>query len=128
MRFGWARRNPCHGVRRNRETPSRRYVTDYELRSVLDRAPDALTDLLAVTYLTGLRQTDLMLLRKDAVTSKGLRLRQSKDGKLREISWTHALRYFMERAMGRSDSPWVFVGPLWVGLGARAAYRAPCGV
>ncbi len=111
MRFGWVRSNPCHGVRRNRERPSRRYVTDAELRAVLDRAPPALTDLLAVAYLTGLRQTDLLALRKDQVTSKGVALRQSKDGKPVEVAWSPALRYFVERATGRSGTPWVFVGP-----------------
>lgn len=126
MRFGWVRSNPCHGVRRNRESPSRRYVTDDELRTVLDRAPDALTDLLAVAYLTGLRQTDLRLLRQEAVTAKGLRLRQSKDGKLREISWTPSLRCFVERAVGRSDGPWLFVGPRgrpWSPSGLQSAMR-----
>lgn len=88
MRFGWVRSNPCHGVRRNRERPSTRYVTDAELRAVLDRAPPELTDLLAVAYLTGLRQTDLLALQKTQVSSKGVTLRQSKDGKPMEITWT----------------------------------------
>ncbi|MGE0803591.1 MAG: tyrosine-type recombinase/integrase [Lautropia sp.] len=126
MRFGWVTRNPCHGVRRNREVPSRRYVTDEELKGVLDRAPDALADLLAVAYLTGLRQGDLRMLRREALTSNGIRLRQSKDGKLREIAWTPALRYFVERATGRSDGPWVFVGPRgrpWTMSGLQSAMR-----
>lgn len=126
MRFGWVTRNPCHGVRRNREVPSRRYVTDEELKGVLDRAPDALADLLAVAYLTGLRQGDLRMLGREALTSKGIRLRQSKDGKLREIAWTTALRYFVERATERSDGPWVFVGPRgrpWTMSGLQSAMR-----
>lgn len=126
MRFGWVRSNPCHGVRRNREKPSTRYVTDEELRGVLDRAPAELADLLAVAYLTGLRQTDLRLLRKEAVSSKGLSLSQSKDGKPVEIGWTPALRYFVERATGRSDGPRVFVGPRgrpWTVSGLQSAMR-----
>jgi integrase len=126
MRFGWVRSNPCHGVRRNREIPARRYVTDEELRGVLDRAPDSLADLLAVAYLTGLRQTDLRLLQRSSVSSKGIRLRQSKDGKLREISWTPALRYFVERAISRSDGRSVFTGPQgrpWTLSGLQSAMR-----
>lgn len=126
MRFGWMQRNPCYGVRRNKETPSRRYVEDQELRGVLDRAPDALADLLAVAYLTGLRQTDLRMLQKSAITAKGIRLRQSKDGKLREIAWSDALRFFVERARGRSGGPFVFVGPRghpWTVSGLQSAIR-----
>ncbi len=110
MRFGWCQFNPCHGVRRNRETPSRRYVTNDELRDVLDRAPEPLADLIAVAYLTGLRQGDLRLLERRNVTAKGIELRQSKDGKLRVIEWSPALRHFTERALARSAGPFVFVG------------------
>lgn len=110
MRFGWCASNPCHGVRRNREVPSKRYVTDPELSEVLNRAPAPLADLLAVAYLTGLRQGDLRVMRRDAITPNGIRLRQSKDGKLREISWSPALKHFVERALARSEGDYVFVG------------------
>jgi integrase len=110
MRFGWCSSNPCHGVRRNREVPSKRYVTDPELAEVLNRAPAPLADLLAVAYLTGLRQGDLRVMTRDAVTPSGIRLRQSKDGKLREISWSPALKHFVNRALARSACDYVFVG------------------
>jgi len=111
MRFGWLDSNPCHGVRRNRETPSKRYITDEDFRTAFDRAGDPLQDLLAVALLTGLRQTDLRTLRKSAVTREGLELRQSKDGKLRLIEWSDALRYFVKRAQERSRGEFLFVGP-----------------
>lgn len=126
MRFGWVRSNPCHGVRRNRETPSKRYVTDAELRAVLDRASPPLTDLLAVAYLTGLRQTDLLALQKTQITSKGIVLRQSKDGKPVEIEWSPALRYFVERAISRSGGLYVFTGVRgapWTVSGLQSALR-----
>lgn len=110
MRFGWCGSNPCHGVRRNREAPSKRYVTDKELTEVLDRAPPAMADLLAVAYLTGLRQGDLRVMTRKAITPTGIKLRQSKDGKLREITWSPPLKYFVERALQRSQVPFVFVG------------------
>jgi integrase len=110
MRFGWCQTNPCHGVRRNKETPSKRYVTDIELKAVVDRAPPPLQDLLAVAFLTGLRQGDLRTLTRANITAKGIELRQSKDGKLREISWSPALKHFVERALARSASDFVFVG------------------
>ena len=110
MRFGWCASNPCHGVKRNREAPSRRYVTDAELKGVVDRAPPALQDLLAVAFLTGLRQGDLRVMTRTAVTTQGLELRQSKDGKLRVISWSPALKFFVDRALERSKCEHVFVG------------------
>jgi integrase len=110
MRFGWCNFNPCHGVKRNREQPSKRYVTDEELKSVLDRAPPPLLDLLAVAYLTGLRQGDLRTLKRENIAAEGIKLRQSKDGKLRVISWSEALKLFVERALERSKTDFVFVG------------------
>ena len=126
MRFGWVEQNVTYGVSRNPEHPSRRYVTDDEFREVLDRAPEALQDLLAVAYLTGLRQTDLRELKKDAVRKDGLRLRQSKDGKLREISWSPALKHFVDRAMARSSGDYLFVGERgrpWSVFGLQSAMR-----
>lgn len=129
MRFGWCSSNPCHGVRRNRETPSKRYVTDDELRPVIDRASPPLQDLIAVGFLTGLRQGDLRILKRENVTERGLRLRQSKDGKLREISFSPALKHFVDRAMARSEaagSDYVFVGVRgrpWTMDGLQSAMR-----
>jgi hypothetical protein len=51
-------------VRRNKEKPSKRYVEHPELVPALDRANPALCQLMAAAYLTGLRQTDLMLMQK----------------------------------------------------------------
>jgi len=110
MRFGWLESNPCLGVRRNREKPSKVYVTDQTFRDGFDRASPALQDLLAVGYLSGLRQTDLRLMRKSQVTEEGLELDQSKDGKRRVVEWTPALRYFVDRAGARSGCDHLFVG------------------
>lgn len=111
MRFGWCGYNPCFGVRRNRETPSRRYVTDAEFRADFDRASPALQDLFAVAYLSGLRQTDLLIMSKrQNIKEKGIELVQSKDGKFRFIEWSAALKYFVDRALARSDCDHVFVG------------------
>jgi hypothetical protein len=60
MRKGWLEFNPCHGVRRNKESPSKAYVSHGALTDAIDRANEDLQDLLAVAYLTGIRQTDLM--------------------------------------------------------------------
>lgn len=113
MRFGWCNYNPCFGVRRNKETPSRRYVTDAELKDAIEKASPALQDLLGTAFLTGLRQTDLRVMRLSAVTDRGLKLQQSKDGKLRLIEWSDALKFFVGRALARAqkhNSDFLFLG------------------
>jgi integrase len=110
MRFGWCTVNPCYGVRRNKETPSKVYVEDAQLKDVIDRAPICLRDLLAIAFLTGLRQGDLRILLRENITERGIELRQSKDGKHRIISWTPATKYFVDSALARSTCDHVFVG------------------
>src|SRR5574343_236653 len=83
MRQGWANGNPCRGVRRNRETPRRRYVTDAEFLEAFEAAPEPLQDVLALALLTGLRQGDLRALRRQDWKEDGLYVRESKTGKLR---------------------------------------------
>jgi integrase len=99
MRFKHCLLNPCIGVRRNKETSSTVYVADEKLQAAVDRAPAAMCNILAVAYLTGLRQTDLRNLRRHQVTKRGIEIVQSKDGKWRLITWTDALWHFVSRAL-----------------------------
>lgn len=101
MRKGWLDYNPCHGVRRNRETPSKVYVGHEALTSAIDRAIEPLQDLLAVAYLTGIRQTDLMLMTPAAIQNGRLRFIESKTGKPADYEITPTLRGFIERAKAR---------------------------
>lgn len=110
MRFGWCGYNPCLGVRRNKETPSRVYVKDEVLKAAIERASPALQDLISVGFLTGLRQTDLRELRRVNIKATGIELTQSKDGKFRHITWSSALKYFIDRALSRSECDHVFTG------------------
>lgn len=102
MRKGWMQSNPCHGVRRNKERPSRRYVEHGELKTAIDKAPEELQDLLAVAYLTGARQNELRHMRRDQVGREELLIEESKTGKERRVEITPALRFFLERALVRS--------------------------
>jgi hypothetical protein len=125
MRQGWMSGNPCHGVRRNKERPATRYVEHAELVPVLDRA-GPLYELLAAAYLTGLRQTDLRALKKDAVTEVGLLVTESKTGKERLVEWTPTLRRIISAAMRRSTNDYVFTstrGLPWSVWGLQSAMR-----
>jgi integrase len=104
MRQGWANGNPCRGVRRNKERPRSRYVTDAEFLEAFEAAPEPLQDALALALLTGLRQGDLRALRRDSVTDEGLRVTEGKTGKRKVIGWSDALKFFVRRSLARQDA------------------------
>lgn len=129
-----AAHNPCLGVKRNREKPRTRYVSDEEFLAGFDRASAPLQDLMAVALLTGLRQKDIRLLRRKAepgkvsgLTSAGIRVEQSKDGKHVLIRWSDALLFFVKRSIARTgDSPFVFTntqGKPWTKNSINASLR-----
>ncbi|HSY06614.1 MAG TPA: hypothetical protein VK803_11790 [Steroidobacteraceae bacterium] len=129
MRKGWMQSNPCHGVRRNRERPARRYVEHQELTAGIDRAPQALQDLLAAAYLTGARQTELMHMRLDQVHGDELVIEERKTGKTRTLEISRTLRFFLGRAAARAKaagSERLFVGQSgrpWSVWGLQSAMR-----
>lgn len=126
MRRGWLDYNPCRGVERNTERPSTRYVEHTELVPALDRAPPGLYELLAAAYLTGLRQTDLRLMKKDQVTEAGVLVTESKTKKRRLIEWTPTVRKIFSAALARSENEYVFTTPRglpWSIWGLQSAMR-----
>ena len=107
MRKGWATSNPCHGVRRNKERPRKRYVSDAEFLAAFEAAPEPLQDVLAIGLLTGARQGDLRAMRRAALTPDGILIAEGKTqhttGKTRLIEWSDALRFFVRRALERQE-------------------------
>lgn len=109
MRQGWLDANPCVGVRRNPEKPRKRYVTDKEFLEAFHASPEPFQDLIAAAYLSGIRQTDIIALkRSENVKPQGLVFTESKTGKAHTKEWSDALRFFVRRAMARSESDYVF--------------------
>lgn len=92
MRRGWARRNPCRGVRRNREKPSRTMIESKDLSKTMDKAPAHFARVMQFAYLTGIRQVDAIALTVAAVTPAGIQFTESKTGKRVQIEWTQTLR------------------------------------
>jgi hypothetical protein len=129
MRKGFLDFNPCHGVRRNRETPSKVYVAHNALSEAIDRTNEAMQDLLAVAYLTGIRQTDLRLMPPGAVKGDRLRFIESKTGKPADYEISKTLRFFIDRALKRSakaGSAFLFTSPrglAWSKWGLQSAMR-----
>lgn len=93
--------NPCR-VSRNKERPKKRYVTNDEFLDAFNRSNEPFQDLIAVAYLTGVRQTDLIAWRRSVhLTPGGIDYVQSKTGKRHIVNWSDAVRYFVRRAMER---------------------------
>lgn len=114
--LGWipALCNPCRGVKRNRERPRRRYVTDDEMKQALAHAPPLLSAAIRIAYCTGMRQTDLLKLRLSDDTPDGLVVRASKTGKPLVYRWVPELRAAVDDARGlrrKVGSLWLFPSP-----------------
>jgi site-specific recombinase XerD len=92
MRQGWARRNPCRGVRRNRERASKVHVESDDLAAAIDRAPVHFVPVLQLAYMTGMRQVDEIELRVSDITPAGIEYTESKTGKPVTHTWTPTLR------------------------------------
>lgn len=110
LRRGWVDTNPCRGIRRNKERPSQRLVTDAELREAMDRAPEHFALALGIAYLTGLRMSDLLELRREQLREDGIHVTESKTGKRNVIAWSPALRELVRRALERSKGSHVLTG------------------
>jgi integrase len=109
MRRGWARSNPCRGVRRNRETPSKTLIESKDLRAVLDRAPAHFALVMQFAYLTGVRMGEAIAMTYAAVTPAGIEFTESKTGKPRLIEWSPVLRQVVRaicdgRVLGPTDA------------------------
>lgn len=93
--------NPCR-VSRNKERPKKRYVTNEEFLDAFNRSNEPFQDLIALAYLTGVRQTDLISWRRSVhLKPDGIDYVQSKTGKRHLVKWSDAVRYFVRRAMER---------------------------
>lgn len=110
MRQGWLEVNPCIGVRRNPESPRKRYVTNEEFLAVFEKSPEPFQDLIAFAYLTGIRQTDVInLKRAEHLKPEGIVFVESKTKKLHKQEWSKAVRFFVRRAMERfPEAEYVF--------------------
>lgn len=80
--------NPCLKVKPNKEKPRTRYVSDKEYDSALGRASPWLRVAMELAYLCRARAGEVYALRREDVTSEGLRLNRGK-GSASEITSYH---------------------------------------
>ena len=111
--WGLTEYNPCFKVRRNKETPRDFEPTATGLDSLLNATKNEMMKLvIRFAAITGWREGDIRLLRKDQLQEDGIFLRTSKVGKKQLWVWTPELRAIVESAKGlrgnKVSSLWVF--------------------
>jgi integrase len=108
---GWCTYNPCLGVRRNDEAPRERPVTQDDRDAIAAVAPMPYRLMLRLSEATGMRLTDVRLLRIQQLTPDGLDVKQSKRGFEQLWEMTPAVKAILDeaaRAPGRARSMFVF--------------------
>lgn len=99
MRQGWARRNPCRGVRRNKERPDKTLVPSSVLSPAMDRAPPHFARVMQFGYITGVRMCDVIAMLVSAIGPDGISFVESKTGKPVVIGWTDTLRVLVREIL-----------------------------
>lgn len=117
--FGWAieqelmASNPCQGVRRYRLEARTRYVEDWEFDLVQELAPDYAAVMMELAFLMRARKGEILALRREHVTDRGIFLERSKNSESEVTLWTPRLRdaYKAATAINRGViSPWLLHG------------------
>ena len=110
VELGWCEHNPAAGIRRRTERPRRRVATPAELSTLADAAKPLWRALIATAVLTGMREGELRVLRRDALIEDGVVVTRTKTGTESLIEWTPALREAIGAALDapRVESLYVF--------------------
>lgn len=103
MRWGLADSNPVIGLRFPRNPPRDRYVDDAELAAWQAVARPKLRHVVTVALATGLRQNDILTLRRDEVTPEGILRKPSKAGPKLLIRWSPELRDAVTSLLSDAD-------------------------
>jgi integrase len=96
MRHGKAKANPCRGIRRNPEKPSKVAIKSADLSAKIDEAPVHFAEVMQLAYLTGIRAVDLRALKLSNLTAEGIEFTESKTGKHVVTAWTPTLRELVD--------------------------------
>ena len=102
MRWGWCKFNPCTGVRRNTEKRRTRYITNDELKLLMENASEQLACIIELAYLTAVRKSDLLRIRLNDLQADGLHVlptkTQDSTGQSMVFSYTPRLRDVLNRS------------------------------
>lgn len=102
--------NPCMSMERNKEKPARRYISDSDFLTVYKLAPAPVRFAMAIAYLTGQRQADILNLKRGQFSDQGIVFTQAKTGAAVLVAWSPALTKAVNRAIkhgGAESITWV---------------------
>lgn len=109
--FNWARGkgytnnpNPCVGVKKNPERPSKEYINDADYRAVLSVAPPELADAMEIAYLTGQRVADVLKITRKDISDGCLWITQNKTQKPMGVRISGKLATVIDAALTRPRS------------------------
>lgn len=89
---GYAKTNPCTGVKNFKEASRERYIEDWEYDLVYKIAPPAIKVAMELSYLCAMRQGDVLKLAYEDCKENGIYVKQGKTGKAQIKAWTPRLR------------------------------------
>ena len=98
LRWGWCKRNPCLGVRRNPEKRRERFLLDGEIALVRTAAGPQVQCIMDLVLLTALRKADVLKIKLRDWTPEGLRVEVQKTGRVLIFEKTPALEGVWNRA------------------------------
>ena len=90
--------NPCVRIKKLKEKPRDRYVTDAEYLAFKEYAGPFIAAYMDVKYLIGLRQADVLSLRLSNLKDDGIHVVAKKTGKKTIYAWSDDLRAAIEAA------------------------------
>lgn len=103
IRRGLLRDNPAAMLQPFKERPRTRYVTDAEFMAVYNVAPPIVQAAMLLAAVTGLRQGDILRLRRADFSEAGLTVKTRKTGQPLVFGWTEGLRRAVLSAVGARD-------------------------
>ena len=96
--------NPVQGMKKNKETPRTRLVSQDEFKAVYDKADPLLQDALELAYLTAQRPADVLKMSFADIQGSELMVRQNKTGKTIRIAIEGRLGELIERVKARAKA------------------------
>ena len=103
VRQGLLKENPVRYLEPFREKPRDRYVSDDEFMAVYNVAPPVVQAAMLMAAVTGLRQGDILQIRRADFTEAGLTVRTAKTGKQIQFAWSEGLKRAVLTAVGARD-------------------------
>lgn len=127
IRWGMADTNPCKLVKRNPEKPSDDYIEDAKYQAVYAVMPPVIQVAMDIALLTGLRQGDILRLKRSDIRPDGLLVRTNKTGRRLLFAMTDELSEVLSRSLSTAvASVWIIhtrQGQPYTGSGFRSIWQ-----